>query len=309
LPEIGRRDSTVAEAGEGMDVPRRARRLGRLERPLLGAASIVLIVTAYALAAAMYARPAIVPPPGDIAAAAVSLLTGRPAAEGEGHHHSTDHIGELLREDASLSRAITISALRVTFGIGIGGALGLLFGVVMGWSRTVDQYLHPLYVLVRSVPPLALITYVMLWLGHGQAHLLVPIAYAVATTVVIPAYHGVRDVADVYVQAARALGARPRLILSRVVVPAVSPFVLSGLRYAVVIAWMTTVGVEMLMSDDGLGHLLVGGGLWSSRLSVRVDPSVVIVGILAVAVGGYVMDSIVRLLGRRFVAWAGAARW
>jgi sulfonate transport system permease protein len=293
-----------------MDVPRRATRLGRLERPLLGALSIALIVTAYTVSSAMYARPAIIPPPGDIAAAAVSLLTGRPAPEVEGHHHhATDHIGELLREHASLPRAVLLSGLRVTFGVSVGGALGLVLGVVMGWSRTVDEYVHPLFILVRSVPPLALITYVMLWLGHGEAHLLVPIAYAVATTVAIPAYHGVRDVAEIYVQAARALGARPRLILSRVVVPAVSPFVLSGLRFAVVIAWMTTVGVEMLMSDDGIGHLLVGGGLWSSRLSVRVDPSVVIVSILAVAAGGFAMDSIVRLFARRFVAWAGAARW
>jgi ABC-type nitrate/sulfonate/bicarbonate transport system permease component len=293
-----------------MDWPRRAARRGRLEHPLLGAISIAVIVTVYALASDLYARPAILPPPADIAAAAVSLLTGHQAPADEGHHHhATDHVGELLRENASLSRALLVSSLRVLFGIGVGSALGLMFGIVMGWSRTVDEYLHPLYVLVRSVPPLALITYVMLWLGHGEAHLLVPITYAVATAVVIPAYHGVRDVADIYVQAARALGARPRLVLSRVVVPAVSPFVLAGLRYAVVIAWMTTVGVEMLMSDEGIGHLLVGGGLWSSRLAVRADPSVVIVGILAVATGGFVMDGIVRIVTRRFTAWAPAARW
>src|SRR3972149_10529422 len=87
-----------------------------------------------------------------------------------------------------------------------------------------------------------------------------------------PSRSGVRDVADIYVKAARALGAGGRLLLSRVVLPAAGPFVLSGLRYALIIAWMTTVGVEMLMADEGIGYLLIGGGMWSSRLEGAGGP-------------------------------------
>jgi len=196
-----------------------------------------------------------------------------------------------------------VSATRVLFGVYVKGSLGILTGAWMGRSWRVDEYLHPVYVLFRSIPPLALITYVMLWVGHGQAHLLIPIAYAVLATVVIPAYHGVRDVADIYVTAARALGARGRLLFVRVLVPAASPSVLSGLRYALLAAWMTTVGVEMLMSDDGIGQLIVGGGLWSSRLEVRADPAVVMVSIAALAAAGAAMDAAVRVVGGRLTAW------
>jgi sulfonate transport system permease protein len=291
--------------------PARSGRLEWLARPLLAALSVALVIGVYWTGALVYDRPEILPPPPAIAAVAVSLVSGHDAVHEEGHHHhAADQVGELIRDNARLPDALLVSSLRVLVGIGVGGALGVLVGLVMGWSRRADEYLHPLYVLLRSVPPLALITYVMLWLGHGEAHLLVPIAYAVLMTVVIPTYHGVRDVAEVHVQAARALGAGPRLVLAKVVMPAASPFVLSGLRFAVVIAWMTTVGVEMLMSDKGIGHLLVGGGLWSSRLEVRVDPSIVVVGILTVAAAGLVMDSVVRLIGARFTAWVPrAARW
>jgi ABC-type nitrate/sulfonate/bicarbonate transport system permease component len=143
----------------------------------------------------------------------------------------------------------------------------------------------------------------MLWFGHGEAHLLSPIVYAVFTTVVIPTYHGVRDMADVYVRAAQGLGARGRLLFGKVVLPATSPSVLSGLRYSLIIAWMTTVGVEMLMGENGMGHLLVGGGLWSSRLEIRVDPAVVVVGILGLAAVGYAMDAAARIISDRLTLW------
>jgi ABC-type nitrate/sulfonate/bicarbonate transport system permease component len=173
----------------------------------------------------------------------------------------------------------------------------------MGWSRRADDYLHPLFVLVRSVPPLALITYIMLWLGHTEAHRLIPVAYAVAAAIVIPTYHGVRDVARRYVVAARSLGARGRLLVGRVILPAAAPAVLSGLRYAIAIGWMTAVGAEMLMADDGMGNLLVGGGLWSSRLQTRTDPAVVMAGIIALAGAGWAMDALARALAARATRW------
>jgi ABC-type nitrate/sulfonate/bicarbonate transport system permease component len=93
-----------------------------------------------------------------------------------------------------------------------------------------------------------------------------------------------------------------------VILPAASPAVLSALRYSLIIAWMTTVGVEMLMGDDGIGHLLVGGGLWSSRLQIGVDPAVIIVGILALAAAGYAMDAAARIVSDRVTFWARRRR-
>lgn len=253
-------------------------------------------------------RPEILPPTQGIVETFVHLVARQPPATGESHVHVMDHVGYLTDQRVTLQGALLVSAGRVLFGVLVGGVLGILAGVAMGWSAALDDYLHPIYVLVRSIPPLALITYVMLWVGHGQAHLLIPIVYAVFTTVVIPIYHGVRDLAPVYGVAARSLGARGSLLWLRVVLPAVAPALLSALRYAIIIAWMTTVGVEMLMADDGMGHLLVGGGLWASRFEVRVDPAVVIVGILGLATLGYAMDAAVRLATGWLTFWTARRR-
>src|SRR5438105_841422 len=281
------------------------------QRFVLGFASLAAMVLAYTvLSNAHLFRPEIVPPTQEIAVAFTELVVGtRPPAVTEGdmhaahHMHSSDHVGALLQQGVTLQDSLAITAARVLFGLAAGVPLGILLGVWMGWSRRADDYLHPIYVLLRSVPPLALITYVMLWLGHHEAHRLVPIVYAVATTMVIPAYHGVRDVAGTYVVAARSLGARPWLLVRKVVFPAAGPAVLGGLRYAVALAWMTAVGAEMLMSENGMGNLIVGGGLWSSRLQTKADPAVVMVGILALAAAGWAMDALARAFTARLTRW------
>jgi ABC-type nitrate/sulfonate/bicarbonate transport system permease component len=280
----------------------------RFWHPGLALLSVAALVAGYGFAAEAWGRPDLLPPLRALLGALQALVAGRVEVAGAAHHHGPEHLSDLVRKGVTLHGALAASTLRVLFGLVLGGALGVLAGCWMGWNRVADEYLHPVYVLVRSVPPLALITYAMLWLGHGEAHLLVPIVYAVCATMVIPAYHGVRDVAEIHVRAAQALGAGGWLLLSKVVLPAVAPALLTGVRYALLIAWMTTVGVEMLMSDSGLGHLIVGGGLWSARLQVGVDPAVVMVGIVALASAGAAMDAALRALGHRVTAWRGRAR-
>src|SRR5260370_1065183 len=59
----------------------------------------------------------------------------------------------------------------------------------------------------------------------------------------------------------------------------------------------------MLMAENGMGNLIVGGGLWSSRLQTRSDPAVIIVGIVALAVVGWAMDVAARALSARLTRW------
>jgi ABC-type nitrate/sulfonate/bicarbonate transport system permease component len=291
-----------------------------LSRRSLFVVSVLAAGLAYALVARGLSRPDILPPVEDIGDAFLALLgpgiqtapaveasTPVPAAEPQHHHHhhhTSDQVETLKQEGVTLQAALAVTFARVLFGLAVGLPLGILIGLILGASRRADDYLHPLYILLRSVPPLALITYIMLWLGHSEAHRLIPIVYAVAVTMVIPAYHGVRDVAAKYLIAARSLGAKGRFLLTKVALPAAMPALLSGLRYSIAIAWMTAVGAEMLMADNGMGNLLVGGGMWSSRLQTRSDPAVIMLGIVALTVAGWAMDAVATSVSARLTRWA-----
>jgi len=281
------------------------------QRSLLWLASLAALVGAYTLVANRVQRPDLLPTTQDIVQTFAALVVrgnAQPAGDPHHEHHqhharSSDQVDTLVQQGVTLQDALAVSTARVLFGLAVGLPLGILIGVLLGWSRRTDDYLHPVFVLVRSVPPLSLITYIMLWLGHSEAHRLIPIVYAVATTAVIPTYHAVRDVAARYLVAARSLGARGRLLVTKVLLPAASPTVLGGLRYAVAIAWMTAVGAEMLMAENGMGNLLVGGGMWSSRTQTRSDPAVIIAGVITLAAAGWAMDAGARLLTARLTRW------
>lgn len=278
------------------------------QRPVLWLASLALLIAAYTLIAGRAGRRELAPSSADIVQTFGELVSGPrpqpdgPVAMGDGPS-TTPQVANLQAEGITLQNSLAITFVRVLFGLVVGVPLGILIGLWMGWSRRIDDYVHPIFVLVRSIPPLALITYIMLWLGHTEAHRLIPIVYAVATTMVIPTYHGVRDMAAKYAVAAQSLGARGWLLLRQVLFPAASPAVLGGVRYAIAIAWMTAVGAEMLMANDGMGNLLVGGGMWSSRLQTASDPAVIIVGILALAVAGWAMDAASKLAAARLTRW------
>ncbi|HVI22919.1 MAG TPA: ABC transporter permease subunit [Myxococcales bacterium] len=291
-----------------------------MKRGLLFIASLLAAVVAYALVARAISRPDILPPLEDIGDAFTALLgpgirttpavdASTPVPVGEAphqhhHHHTSDQVETLKQEGVTLQAALGVTFARVLFGLAAGLPLGILIGLILGASRRTDDYLHPLYILLRSVPPLALITYIMLWLGHSEAHRLIPIVYAVAVTAVIPTYHGVRDVAAKYLIAARSLGARGTFLVTRVALPAAMPALVSGVRYSIAIAWMTAVGAEMLMADNGMGNLLVGGGMWSTRLQTRSDPAVIMVGIVALGVAGWAMDAVASSASARLTRWA-----
>lgn len=249
-------------------------------------------------------RPSVLPPPQDLVDTVIQLVQGRTAPIGDPRHVSS-HLETLAMAHVTLQGSLLVSTLRVLIGLSLGVPVGIAVGLALGWNQTLDAYGHPVYIVFRSIPPLALISYAMLWLGHTETHVLLPVVYAVCTVMVIPTYHGIRDVAGVYVLAARTLGAHRALFFSRVVLPSIGPSIIAGLRYALVVAWMTTVGAEMLMTRTGMGVLLVGGGIWSSRSEIGVDPAVVIVGILSLSTAAYAMDAVIRLASRLPVAgWA-----
>ena len=57
-------------------------------------------------------------------------------------------------------------------------------------------------------------------------------------------------------------------------------------------------------SGQRVGGLIVGGGLWVSRMQTKADPAVVMVGILALAAAGWATDSLARAVAARLTRWA-----
>jgi taurine transport system permease protein len=258
-----------------------------------GAASLAAALAAYALLSNLYflidtsalprtlrllLRPGILPPPQAIAAAFLRVV-----------------------QSGAWQADAWASLVRVGEGLALGAAAGTGAGVLMACSQAADDYLHPLYNLLRPVPPLAFVTLFILWFGIGEPSKVLLIAYGVGMTTVIPAYHGVRDIPAVYLKAAAMLGATRGQLLWRIILPAAAPRIVAGLRLAVMAAWGIIVAAELIASTSGLGYLII-------IAQSQYDTAAVMVGIASLALLGFLMDTGVRAVGAWQTRWTRTGR-
>jgi ABC-type nitrate/sulfonate/bicarbonate transport system permease component len=157
--------------------------------------------------------------------------------------------GELLTH-------LSASCLRIVVGFAWGAGAGALLGVLMGWSKPVRSVLDPLVAAAHPVPRLALLPLILLLFGIGETSRLVVVAISAFFPQLINSTAGVRQIEPIYFEVARSFGA-PRLrVFTRVVLAGSLPALLTGARLAFVAALRTTLAIELITSDNGLGHML-----------------------------------------------------
>ncbi len=178
-------------------------------------------------------------------------------------------------------------------------AAGLPLGLAMGWSRRVEAFANPAFLLIRPIPPLAWIPLAIVWLGLGDAAKVMVIWFAAFVPAVINSYAGVRAIEPHLVEAARMLGASRRAFVLEVLVPGALPLIFTGLRLSLQACWTTLVAGELIGAIAGLGHLL-------QQASLDIFPAMILVGMAAVAVCGGLMTAALGWLETRAMPWRRA---
>jgi len=210
--------------------------------------------------------------------------------------------GEVLKALIEMTRSgelgthAGISLLRVVYGFATGAVLGLVLGAAMGLSRTVDDYVGPLFTAIAQVPALAWIPLAMLLLGIGEALKVVVIAKATLVPVVMNTRAGVRNVPRGLIEVGESFRFSVWQTLRLVVLPGAVPPIFTGLRYGLTHAWIALVSVELLASSEGLGYLLVWG-----RQMFWLDT--VLMAMLVIGVIGFVSDKLLAVVERRLQRW------
>jgi len=159
--------------------------------------------------------------------------------------------------DGSMLNHAVATVYRVAAGLGLACATGLALGVLMGRFRAVEAFFLPLVNVLMPVPSLAWAPVFILWFGLRNTATILIVFYAATFPMLLNAWTGVRAVNPLWLRAAGAMGARGAELFWKVIVPATSPFVITGLRLAFQRAWIAVVGAEMLAASDfGLGWVI-----------------------------------------------------
>jgi NitT/TauT family transport system permease protein len=202
--------------------------------------------------------------------------------------------GELVAHiGASVARAIT--------GLIIGSAIGIVFGLLTGRITVFGHLTEPIAQLFRSIPAIAFVPLAIIWFGLGEQSKLFLIVFGVFFPVWINTLMGVKNVRPVYIRAARSLGVSPQQELRRVIFPAALPFIITGVRISVSIAYIMLAAAEMAGALVGLGQLIQ-----ESYLVFRTDR--MLVGIVMLGILGLLSDRLFMGGVRWLFPWYGAER-
>ncbi|MGO4108469.1 ABC transporter permease [Paenibacillus sp. YAF4_2] len=240
----------------------------------IGAAIPVILLILWQIAAsAGYISPTFMPSPGSILQAFWTLVTS----------------GNLLHH-------LLVSMGRAGLGFLIGGAAGLLLGLLNGMFRKAQYLLDPSIQALRLVPHLAIAPLIILWFGFGETSKIAIIVTGSFFPLYINTFLGIRNVDNKLFEVASILGFSPLKRLIKLIIPASLPDILIGMRISLAVSWIGLVVAELIGSRSGIGFLI-------NEAKQNSETSIIFVGIIIFAVIGKLIDSFMKGFESRWLNW------
>lgn len=245
----------------------------------------------WAVTASGLIKPVFIPSPGAVWQAFVDSNSCRPGPEG------TQRVvcGE---QNYYLWQHLLASLQRIAVGVSTGAVFGIALGLAAGSSALLRIAVEPYVNFLRALPPLGYIGLLIVWFGVGDVSKVWLLFIASFPPIAISTISGVLGVQGDKVLAARTLGASRVQVLQTVVLPAVLPEILTGLRLAIGLAWAAVVAAELNNGIPGIGGLAYTSGQ-------QLQTPLTVVCIIVIGLTAVFLDLVVTRATRIFVPWHG----
>ncbi|NJL56935.1 nitrate ABC transporter permease [bacterium] len=191
--------------------------------------------------------------------------------------------------DKGIGWLLLTSLRRVLLGFAIGSAIAIPFGILIGLSEVTSRAVDPFIQILKPVSPLAWLPLGLGLLKNSESTALFVIAITSIWPTLINTKFGVSNVDRSYLDVTRTLGASRWRTLTKVILPAAAPYIVSGLRISISIAWLVIVAAEILVGGSGIGYFV-----WNEWNNLKITS--IITAILIIGVVGLVLDRLFGLL-------------
>ena len=203
-----------------------------------------------------------------------------------------------IARDGSLWDHIGASLFRVGVGFLLATLIAIPLGLFMGWCNAAFLTLNPIVQILRPISPIAWIPLAILWFGMGNISPIFLIFLSSLFPTIVQTVSGVHTIERQYLRAAENFGVSRFKLFRQVVIPAVLPQIIVGMRISLGVAWLVVVAAEMIALRSGLGYLIID----SRNAGNRYD--LVIAGMIIIGFTGLLLDG-----GMRRLEKLKAVRW
>jgi ABC-type nitrate/sulfonate/bicarbonate transport system permease component len=204
-------------------------------------------------------------------------------------------LGQLFITGA-VNRHLLVTLERFLAGYLIAAALGVTFGIALGYFRPLHHVFRTVIELLRPMPSVAIIPVAILALGIGDAMIVAVTTYASVWPILINTIDGVRHIETTLVDTGRTFGLGRARILWQIVLPGASPYIVTGLRIALSIALILVTTAEMIAGSKGLGFYILD----EER---SMNSGNMYAGIIIVAALGYALNRFFLAAEQRVMKW------
>lgn len=188
------------------------------------------------------------------------------------------------------------SLQRVFVGFGLAFIAAVPVAFLMGWYPKFRACVDPWLKFFKTIPPIALISLVVLAMGLTEKAKYTIIFIAVFLVMVVTIYQGIREVDRTLVKAAYTFGATDFHIFKDIIIPAAFPFILVAARLGISTALTTLIASELTGANYGIGARI-------QQAQSYMNKSLVLLGIITIGVIGSILDGLLLQLEKRLTRW------
>ncbi len=202
----------------------------------------------------------------------------------------------VMLTNGELFRHLSISLLRVLEGYLVGAVLGVILGALIGLFGPIETALTVFTGILRPVPVMAWVPLVILWMGIDEASKVTLIAIGTFWTVLVNVINGIKNTDKKYTEVAYIFEKNKFTLFTKVVFPSALPFIFTGLRVGVDVAWRSVVGAEVVAAASGMGYMIQ-----FARELGQTD--VMLTGIFTIGLMGLLIDFLLKKLQKVTLKW------
>lgn len=169
------------------------------------------------------------------------------------------HLFIKMLRSGTLFKHVIVSTTETVVGFVLGTILGTLVAILLWWSEFLSKVLDPYLVVLNALPKTALAPIIIIWAGAGISGIIVTAMIVSIIVTILGVYGGFKEVSTEKIRMLQTFGASKFQVLKKVVFPSSIPAIINALKINVGLSWVGVIVGEFIVSQAGIGYLIVYG--------------------------------------------------
>ncbi len=191
---------------------------------------------------------------------------------------------------------ILMSLKRVILGFILAAIIAVPLAILCGYNRHLNSFIKPFVELLRPIPPIAWIPIAILLFGLGDRSSYFIVFLGAFFPIFTNSYFGATSLPNIYKNVAQTFEINNSIFIRKILFYFSLPYIFTGLRIGIGMAWMSVIAAELIGAQSGLGYFIQ-----INRLLLRTDN--IVLGMILIGAIGYLLTKLLLVVEKFSLPW------